>query len=351
MNNPVALPVALKRKQAVALKRKQAGLTLIELLIAVTLGAVVLAGTVSLFQQSKSSSVQDEQIARMQENGRFALRALTGELSMMGFWAGVTNTTLIDVTNASVGSDDCATAPSWMLDTSVAIEFTNDITVSPYLGCIATADIVPDTDVISIKRVADQPDMTTDNLGQQDTGEVVDEGMYLETDTVAALLYEASSTSSTSPTVVPDGTVSRYLPAVFYVRPCSDCSGAGDGVPTLVRETLVQDDMVAQPMVEGIENLQIEFGVDGTDTDLAADYYVPNLAETVVTAAHLNNAVTARVFLLVRSVNPIPGYTNDKSYNLGTKVVAAANDSFYRRVYTGTVQMRNADKLKLYALD
>jgi type IV pilus assembly protein PilW len=61
--------------------------------------------------------------------------------------------------------------------------------------------------------------------------------------------------------------------------------------------------------------------------------------------------VTARIFLLVRSINPVTGYVNDKTYNLGSKTIAAKNDAFYRRVYSTTVQLRNSEKLQMSASD
>jgi len=50
----------------------QKGFSIVELMIAMLLSLLLLSGTVSLFEQSKRNYLQDEQVARMQENGRYA---------------------------------------------------------------------------------------------------------------------------------------------------------------------------------------------------------------------------------------------------------------------------------------
>ena len=91
-------------------------------------------------------------------------------------------------------------------------------------------------------------------------------------------------------------------------------------------------------MVEGIENMQVEFGIDtSTPLDYSPDYY-----DASPTSAELSRAVAAKVYLLARSVQPVAGYTDDRSYQLGTTTVAAANDNFYRKVFQTTVMLRNS---------
>jgi type IV pilus assembly protein PilW len=103
--------------------------------------------------------------------------------------------------------------------------------------------------------------------------------------------------------------------------------------------------MFFRPLVEGIEDMQIEFGIDTNDVDLAANYFESEPDET-----EIPNVVSARIFLLVRSLRPITGYENTKTYQLGNKAVPAFNDGFYRRVYSTSVPIRNAEKLKLQSL-
>jgi len=133
----------------------------------------------------------------------------------------------------------------------------------------------------------------------------------------------------------------EYYPHILFVRDHSLSSS--DGIPTLCRKGLsaasnMQGD--TQCIVEGVENMQIEFGID-EDGDQQANYFL-----TEPTDADLRAAVAARIYLLVRSVNPITGYTNDKSFSLGQTVVAPPADNYYRRVFQTTVLLRNSEAYK-----
>jgi type IV pilus assembly protein PilW len=69
---------------------------------------------------------------------------------------------------------------------------------------------------------------------------------------------------------------------------------------------------------------------------------VPDKYTTGPSASDLQTAVTARIWLLMRTAKPEAGYTDTKTYtmaNMGT--FGPANDHYRRRVYTTTVQLRN----------
>src|SRR4030095_3299727 len=98
------------------------------------------------------------------------------------------------------------------------------------------------------------------------------------------------------------------------------------------------------PLVEGIENLQLEYGLDtngdgfpddvskdpGTYAGCAADpCYIANWA----------NARTCRVSRLPRANGQPPGARDGKTYTLGQVPVGPFNDGFKRHAYTGTVRL------------
>jgi len=67
------------------------GLSLVELMVAITLGLLLTAGMVQLFNASKVTFQTNDAIARVQENGRFALETLKLQLretGALGFCAG-----------------------------------------------------------------------------------------------------------------------------------------------------------------------------------------------------------------------------------------------------------------------
>lgn len=350
-------------KHHVRAHRRQSGLSLIELMISLALAALFLLGIVVLFQQSKSSALQDEQIARMQENGRYALRVLSRELAMMNYFGG-----MIDVDTSeplqfeSKLDNKNGCNADWLLEIDTPLEFSDkddstDNVDDPDYTCInENTEIVDGTDVLAIKRVGDyaarEYDADGDVTGTLETGTA-----YFFTNGSQGALYNADGSSDDCDdcefvTVTPaSSNIRQYQPQIFYIRPYSI---EDDGIPSLVRETLVGDEMQAQVLVEGIEDLQIEWGMDCNDLDLTPDYYTADpdpFDPGSVNCNTLDKAMTARIFLLVRSLDQVTGYVNDKTYNLGGKVIEPNNDAFYRRVYSTTVQLRNSEKLQMSSSD
>ena len=314
------------------ISRKQSGFTMIELIVALALGLVLVSGTVLIFVQNNRSATQDEEISRVLENGRYAMRLLARELAMSGFWGRFLD---IDTTtnHASVVlGQDCGDGSAWITDPD-ALQILNSATaagVAAAFECLPSADVVVGTDVIAIKRTAD---------AETDDADLVANELYLRTNGVNGQFFLGGG-ASTPPVLTGTETNWLYLPRVYYIRDYSVTNG--DDIPAFCRAYLDSGsppDMTNECLVEGIENLQIQMGVDNDD-DFIADYYT-----ATPTVAEVFDSVSARIWILARSVNSVPGYTNDKSYTLGGVNVAAANDGFYRRVFTSTIVLRNPANL------
>ena len=71
--------------RAPLIRQHQQGFSLVEIMVAMTLGLVLLGGTITLYASSKNSYRLQENIAGMQENARFAIHALRREVEMAGF--------------------------------------------------------------------------------------------------------------------------------------------------------------------------------------------------------------------------------------------------------------------------
>ena len=313
--------------------KRLTGFTLIELIIAMGVGLVLIAGVVVFFIQNNRSAVQDEEISRVLENGRFVMRYLSRELAMSGFWGKFldVDTTINDV-SVSVGQDCGNGVDDWAMDLD-AIQFLNNIsaaTVAAAFECLPSTDVVAGTDVWAVKRVADAVTEDVDLVADQ---------MYMRTNGVAAIMFLGGAVG-TPPALTGTVTNWSYIPQIFYIRDYSVTTT--DGIPSLCRAYLDNSsppDMTSECLVDGVENMQIEFGID-EDDDFIANYYT-----AAPTAAEIVDAVSARIYVLVRSVNEVPNYTNDKIYTLGSTTVNAANDGFFRRVFNLTVVLRNPSKL------
>ena len=122
--------------------------------------------------------------------------------------------------------------------------------------------------------------------------------------------------------------VRKYYVRIYYVSACTlhapgsgACTPTADGgapVPTLKMLELGLDpaggglSMVNIPLAQGVENLQVDYGID-SDSDGVADTFVTSPASV----ADWTNVTEVKVSLLVRNPNPTRGYTDTKTYTLG----------------------------------
>ena len=83
-------------------------MTLIEIMIALLIGVFLLGGIMLVFISSKQTYRTQENLSRLQENGRFAMEFLSRDIRMAGFWDCMTsNSAVSDVT----GTDGASGAP------------------------------------------------------------------------------------------------------------------------------------------------------------------------------------------------------------------------------------------------
>ncbi len=75
----------LARQGAAMRCRRQQGLTLVELMVALTIGSLVLLFLVEIFAQASQNSRVQRNIAWMQEDGRNAIEVITREIRLAGF--------------------------------------------------------------------------------------------------------------------------------------------------------------------------------------------------------------------------------------------------------------------------
>ena len=157
---------------------------------------------------------------------------------------------------------------------------------------------------------------------------------------------------------------------VYFVAPCSVgsgpanvgapstvsisgiCTSSDDTIPTLKRLELVSQGgnttMRIVPLVEGIEYLKIEYGVDNSppdpsvDTGLSGDATVDGAYVDTPSLANWPGVIAAKVYVLARNTEPTAAFTDTKTYELGPLTsVPAANDKFRRHVYTAAVRLMN----------
>ncbi|QIB66349.1 PilW family protein [Kineobactrum salinum] len=324
-----------------------AGLSLVELLVSIVLGLMLSAGIVAVYLDSKSNYLVEEEMARIQENGRFALNLLKRELALAGFFGG--NPGIAGFSPAA-SAPDCGTAADWPLQPSTPLDILDDyaggaiqMSSGVRLDCVTAGDlqVAVDSDVLAVKRSAGEATLR-DGVYRAGVTAARNNQWYLRfADNGAEVSWWRQGTAPASIPAVEvnagGGTGIDYWAAyanIFYVRSYS--VDAGDNIPSLCAERLSGSGMLTRCLIEGVESLQVEFGIDSSGDG------VPNQYRTTPTAAELSRVVTARIYLLVRGLTPVTGYTNSKHYQLGQTAIAARHDGYLRRVFSTTVQTHNA---------
>ena len=89
--------------------RRQAGVTLVELMISLTLGLILLAALLTVFSNSSAARSELERTSRQIENGRYAIQLLADDFRVAGFY-GEFNVGAMPV--PAVLPDPCSTNPA-----------------------------------------------------------------------------------------------------------------------------------------------------------------------------------------------------------------------------------------------
>lgn len=317
-----------------------AGLSLVELLVSVMLGLLLSAGIVRVYLDSKSSYLIEEEMARIQENGRFALHLLQRELALAGFFGG--GWSIADFTPLS-SVPDCGSAADWPLTPTTPVDLLNDyvdgavqMASGVILDCVDGSELQAGSDVLALKRSAAEATLR-DGVYQPGLSGAATGQWYLRlVDYGADVSWWRAGIIPAAEVNPVGGTGVDYWESyanIYFVRNYS--VDPGDRIPSLCAERLSASAMRTQCLIEGVESLQIEFGIDSNGDG------VPNQYMTAPAPADLARAISARVYLLLRSLTPVAP-TNSKDYQLGQTAIAAKNDAYLRRVFSTTVQLRNA---------
>lgn len=301
-------------------KKNAQGFGLVELMIALLLASFLILTAATLLMQSSRENHRAEEARILQANGRVAMRVLEQALSISGYWGGIVDKQLIVGSELTV-SNDCGEADTdWALNPNRSdLIFYNNISSSINEDrCFVSNEVLENTDIISTRYV------NTDTVNTPH-----ENGTFLKTNSLTGTLFQGAVEPA-----LPSGIASIRQVGVemFYISKPS-----GTQAPSLCSKSLATTvkAMETTCLVSGVENLQIEFGID-SDQDLSIDYYSSNPSE-----AELDLALNAKLYLLIRNELPITGYTNTKTYTLGSVTVAAKNDAHLREVFSSTVLLRN----------
>ena len=366
-------------------RERQIGFSLVELMIAITLGLLIMAGLTSIFVKNSQARSEIERSNRQLESGRYAMTLLTEDLRMAGFLAafdpyesilsttptqapplgpdnsvtpsisGITNMASVDPCATGVnalnnsfffhvqGYDNPITMPSCVSDARAGSDI---LVIRRVSTCVAGPAVEADCDAL----VGGAPYFQSSNCYQstelaRNTNSLTDYQAHF------ALTTNAGSLTLHALDCVAIADYRRYLTHIYFV---ANNNVGTDGIPTLKRAELGAAGFTIVPLVEGIETIQFEYGVD-VDGDGTVDVYTadPGSYNSCSGATCVNywlRTYAVKVNLLARNIETSPGHTDSKSYTLGLKADGTPNvfpasgtfaDAYKRHAYNAAVRLDN----------
>jgi type IV pilus assembly protein PilW len=336
---------------------RQAGLSLLELMIAITIGLFLLVGLVSVFATSNQTYMDLSRAAQQIENGRFAMQVISDDVAHAGFYGRYSQPGVIP----GVLPDPCVNNNAATLQAAMALPLQgyNAPATSPITACVPVANHVAGTDILVIRR-ADST-MSAGNAVTIPNAALTAGGFYVQGNADpdgAPIVGVATGTSAgdqalftlTNIDVPPQfAPVRRYHVHIYFIAPCSVptgggtvCTGATDDngapIPTLKRIELTSNGVMSViPLVEGIENFQVDYGIDADKDGVPDGAYVTAPAAVAGWA----DVVAVRINVLARNVEPTGGYVDAKSYDMGVMGAVTPGGAFKRHVYNAVIRVVN----------
>jgi type IV pilus assembly protein PilW len=340
VSNTVTFPLAMRQREA-------CGMSLIELLVAMTLGLVLLAGTLTAYLKARDTHANLETTARLQEIARHALGLIESDVRMSGH-LGLTSRPAL-VTNLDAPLTDPAGGPvelrgcteHWATDLSNPLGGWDQSAGAWPLDapCRPSGRWRSSTDGVIVRRAS------ADRIAQAAAGlKAYHRHVLVASSGTAAQIFvgdaegriPATFAQFDPPDAPPLADTRRLLVHAYYV---STDSSEAVGYPSLRRKRLVAGPAVQdEEIIPGVEDLQVQYGVD-VDGDGSADRYVN--ADGVAAGT---TVVSARIWLRVRALERDAAWNDTVRYAYANQdeSVPAAERAFRRVVVSRTIHLRNA---------
>lgn len=334
-------------------RRNQTGISLVELMVALVLGLIISGAVMQVFITSKNVYRMQESMARIQENGRFASEFLARDLRMAGYM-GCGNLDRVAVNVIAEPPSDFMN-----FDSSTFLLGVNNAAAGNPVGA------KPGTDYVEVRRASGDSVRLTGNLSPSNANIQILENKHgfkpndtlIISDCVHADVFNAVSVSGSnnhndkkatiahssggntnnklSKLYGSDAEVMAYESITYYVAPSGRTTPSGRAIDSLW--ILIKNSVGAGTpieLVEGVENLQLEFGVDTTGNRNLNSYVTAN------NVTDWSRVLSVRYSLLLAGLddNVVRGdYEQSLAYSGGT----VGGDGVIRNVFESVVAVRN----------
>ncbi len=339
------------------------GFSLVELLVAMAITVVLVAGISQVFLSTKKSLNLQNTLARLQESGRYAMNVLATDLRRAGYRGG--NLDISTITGSlgvyKAATETCIDTPTgpadWMrtlghsvygLDlsgTSKPSDADNDY------GCIKNSGSAPylrgDVLLVRYAHPASKPLPCSKSGANTTISDCYPQDYFLRASLFKGRLFQGrDSEASENSLVTPVPGTAALVAHAYYIAASSKASAcpADGAVPSLYRITLVNGAFRAEEVAYGVEDLQVTYGVDSdADTAINRYYRADEIDSADSGKPDWESVVAVRARLLARAECPETGYTHSSTSAMAADYTPTdtANRGYRRKHYTTTVTLRN----------
>jgi type IV pilus assembly protein PilW len=320
---------------------RQQGITLVELMVALAVGSFLIIGAVQIYTQSRQAFVINESIARVQETAQFALDTIEADLRMASNW-GRTSRSLSIEGRSLIGTSNPKGLPvptecgeDWAIDLGTPVDGFDNVAGGTDIGlpCSPRDAGQANSDVLTLRRAS------VDRVETPEAGR-----LYIQSTRIQGELFaDLDVPPQFAP--FPASATHRLMVASYYVDTDSELI---PGAPTLRRKVLGISNgspaIIDQEIAPGVENLQVQFGVDVNEDNTVDRYvnpgdgsYIPGSSDYIPGA----RVLTARIWLLVRGLTPEIGIGDQRTYAPGNATPRTFNDEMRRMQVSKTILLRN----------
>ncbi|WP_127025578.1 PilW family protein [Rheinheimera mangrovi] len=308
------------------------GFTLLELLVSLTLGLLLMTFLIGTLFATQQSNRQTQQLVQLQQNSQMLVSLFQAELPNLMFFAG---RSLADVAHAShqlppvlgdcVAEFDTGSFP--VKGQPYLSLYAQLVQRHKHLNCVSQPKA--GSELLQFKRIVGNSVLATQMRANR---------FYFETSAASSRFVNSSSAELT-----PD---SRYWPLSHQVFYISEQKHAGDTIPVLMRKRLIrnaagQSIMDTDSIMDGVERMHFEFGLDA-NLDGQVDYY---LSTEQMQPEHWqqqkHRIINIKFYLLLRSLDEDFSYQNNQLYQMGQQWFKAPSDPFRRLLVSSSVAFSN----------
>ena len=311
----------------------QRGLSLIELMVAMLIGVVLISGAAKVYVDSKAAYGANESTSRLQENARYAMSVIEPDIRMANYWGLLKGAAVIG--NQGVQT---TVAPLSTVATSAAINI-----CGRNFAADVTTTLQGDNNQYVISTASKQAGC--DSLLDLSTGVAWNTSAVATADTLTvrrASVFDAAAapgqlqvcSSRIAGRLINDGVCNgavvgladnlaaqrrqNLIVDTFYVDRNSQQQV---GLPSLRRKTVTAVGGVMQfrdqEVMAGVEDMQVQFGIDPLGTTGVATRYVN--PDGVPLGAQI---VAVRIWLVVRAEAPENNFYDNRIYQYGDRLQA-----------------------------